>query len=33
MIEADEDWDRIIHKETIFGREKRLSASVLAFKA
>jgi hypothetical protein len=32
MIEADEDWDRILHIEMICGREKRLSASMPEFR-
>lgn len=32
IIEAEDDWDRILHIELMCGREKRLSASMLAFR-
>lgn len=32
MIEATEDWDRILHIDPIYGREKRLSANMPAFR-
>jgi hypothetical protein len=32
MIEAKENWDKILHIDPIYGREKRLSASMPAFR-
>jgi hypothetical protein len=32
VIEAEEDWDRILYKDPMHGREKRLSANMTAFR-
>jgi hypothetical protein len=32
MIQAEEDWDKILHTDPTYGRENRLSASIPTFR-